>query len=76
MVITYDAILTKDAVVRDEVTNTAGLDYQNDDSIDVQFDEVKVKTYGYQFTRRRMIRKTDLQALNSKCMQIRNASRN
>lgn len=52
MVITYDAILTKDAVVRDEVTNTAGLDYQNDDSIDVQFDEVKVKTYGYQFTKK------------------------
>ena len=52
VVITYDAILTKDAVVRDEVTNTAGLDYQNDDSIDVQFDEVKVKTYGYQFTKK------------------------
>ena len=50
--ITYDAILTKEAVVIDEVTNTAGLDYQNDDNVDVQFDEVKVKTYGYQFTKR------------------------
>lgn len=49
--ITYDAILTKEAVVTDEVTNTAGLDYQNDDNVDVQFDEVKVKTYGYQFTK-------------------------
>ena len=75
VVITYDAILTKDAVVRDEVTNTAGLDYQNDDSIDVQFDEVKVKLTDISLLRR-MIRKTDLQALNSECMQIRNASRN
>ena len=44
--ITYDAILTKEAVVIDEVTNTAGLDYQNDDNVDVQFDEVKVKEGG------------------------------
>lgn len=49
--ITYDAILTKEAVVTDEVTNTAGLDYQNDGNVDVQFDKVIVKTYGYQFTK-------------------------
>lgn len=53
VVITYDATITKEALKSDEITNEAGLDYKNDDTIDVNFTEVPVKVdiYGYQFTK-------------------------
>lgn len=51
--ITYNATVNADALTIDMVTNEAGLDYRNDDAIDVNFTEtpVEIDIYGYMLTK-------------------------